>query len=66
MLFWVPVKLIIDPRGKFTHIRCSAINVVDTVACFFAPEKLTEQTPQAQKFFMHRFANICEFLANYP
>lgn len=42
----------IDPRGHYTRVRCAAIQVLDKIML------LTKQGKP--------FAEICEFLANYP
>jgi hypothetical protein len=50
----VPTTLLIDPRGHFTQLRCSAIMFVDRLMV------------KLKLWGNHRAANICEFLANYP
>lgn len=51
---WIPQLLMIDPAGHFTALRCAAIVALDKLMF-----KLNIRGS-------HLFANVCEFLANYP
>lgn len=64
----------IDPRGKWTGLRCAAIIWIDKVMLRFGT-KYTKVTRNTKGEVTHRgrahgmrkpWAEICEFLSNYP